>query len=112
MMLTYFYYTAYQPGDELITTEVEEESPDENIISEDITFTEIPTGVIIRFANPITLHSLRIFDLNGGEVYVHQSNHAHAHSVLTIPISGSGTYYLQATDRAGKFYRGAFCVRQ
>lgn len=112
MMLTYFYYTGYQPGDELIATEVEEDKPDENINLEDITFTEIPTGVIIRFANPITLQSMRIFNLKGGDVYVHQSNHAHSHSVLSIPISGSGTYYLHATDLAGKHYRGAFCVRQ
>ena len=111
MMLTYFYYTAYQPGDELITTEVEED-PDENISLEEVTFTEIPTGVIVRFANPTALHSLRIFDVEGREAYVHQSNHAHAHSVLTIPISGSGAYYLHATDADGKQYRGAFCVRQ
>ena len=112
MMLTYFYYTAYQPGDELIATDIEEEISDENISLEDVSFTEIPNGVIVRFANPTALHSLRIFDVKGSEAYVHQSNHAHAHSVLTIPISGSGAYYLNATDADGKQYRGAFCVRQ
>jgi len=112
MMLTYFYYTAYLPGDELITTEVEEDLPDENIILEDVSFTEIPTGVIVRFANPTALHSLRIFDVKGHEVYVHQSDHAHAHSAITIPISGSGAYFLNAIDADGKQYRGAFCVRQ
>ena len=112
MMLTYFYYTAYQPGDELIATEVEEDLPDENISLEDVAFTEIPTGVIVRFANPRALNSLRIFDVEGREAYVHQSDHNHAHSVLTIPISGSGAYYLIATDADGKQYRGAFCVRQ
>jgi hypothetical protein len=112
MMLTYFYFTGYQPGDELIATDIEEDIPDENISLEDVTFTEIPTGVIVRFANPTALHSLRIFDVKGREAYVHQSNHAHAHSVLTIPISGSGAYYLNATDADGKQYRGAFCVRQ
>lgn len=112
MMLTYFYYTGYQPGDELIATDIEEDIPDENISLEDVTFTEIPTGVIVRFANPTALQSLRIFDVEGREAYVHQSNHAHAHSVLTIPISGSGAYYLHATDADGKHYRGVFCVRQ
>ena len=68
--------------------------------------------MIVRFANPTALHSLRIFDVKGSEAYAHQSNHAHAHSVLTIPISGSGAYYLNATDADGKQYRGAFCVRQ
>jgi hypothetical protein len=112
MMLTYFYYTAYQPGDELITTEVEEDLPDENNILEDVSFTEIPAGVIIRFGNPITVNSLKIFDLMGREVYVHQNNHSHTHSIVTVPISGSGSYYLHATDDNGKHYRGAFCVRK
>lgn len=112
MMLTYFYYTGYQPGDELIATDIEEDIPDENISLEEVTFTEIPTGVIVRFANPMALHSLRIFDVEGRVAYVHQSNHDHKHSVLTIPISGSGAYYLNATDADGKHYRGVFCVRQ
>jgi hypothetical protein len=112
MMLTYFYYCAYQPGDELIATDVEEDDSDDIIPLADVSVTEITDGVILQFANPIALHSLRIFDVNGGQVYTHQSDHSHSHSLLTIPITGSGAYYLHATDDDGKHYRGAFCVRK
>lgn len=111
MMLTYFYYCAYQPGDELITTEVDDEK-DEDIPLTELSFTEVPDGVIIRFPKVVSLHELRIYDVLGGIVYQHQSDHGHNHSALTIPISASGAYFLHATDKEGKRYGGGFCIRQ
>ena len=109
MMLTYFYYTAYQPGDELITTDIDENT-DNQIDSQEVSFIEVDDGVIVRFADAIHVNSLQIYDVLGSMVYEHQSDHNH--STLPIPITASGAYYLHATDVDGKVYRGGFCIRQ
>jgi len=109
MMLSYFYYCAYQPGDELITTEVQDDT-EEEISLTDVTFTQIPDGVIVQFPGPTKVHSLRIYDVLGGIVHDHQPNHRHQHSSLTIPISSSGAYFMHAIDAEGKHYRGGFSI--
>jgi len=109
MMLTYFYYCQYQPGDELITTEVQDYTKEEIPLS-NVTFTQIPDGVIVRFPDPTILHSLLIYDVLGGIVHDHQPNHRHQHSSLTIPISSSGAYFMHAIDAEGKHYRGGFSI--
>lgn len=109
MMLTYFYYCQYQAGDELITTEVQDDI-DEDIPLTDLTFTQIPDGVIVRLPGNSPVHSLRIYDVLGGIVHDHMSNHGHHHSTLTIPISSSGAYFMHAIDADGKQYRGGFSI--
>lgn len=109
MMLTYFYYCQYQSGDELITTEVQDDSPIDMPLT-DITFMQIQDGVIVKFPGQIAVHSLRIYDVLGGIVHDQQSNHRHQHSSLTIPISISGTYFMHAIDADGKQYTGRFSI--
>ena len=111
MMLSYFYYCAYQPGDELITTEVQDDM-EEDIPLTEVTFTQFPYGVIIRLPGNTQVHSIRVYDVLGSIVHDHRSNHGHVHSSLTIPISASGAYFLHAIDADGKEYRGHFSIAQ